>query len=346
MTRIVASAPGKLVLLGEYAVLEGAPALVLAVNRRASVTLDACPGDAWEIASPTLGLDARLRMRADRPEWIGNMPVELEWVATLLARFPGIGELPPRRVELESAAFHLDHAHAGQAGPAFKLGLGSSAALTVALLGALHAQAGLPPPTLDDAIDAHRAIQHGRGSGIDIAASLAGGLIRFQLDDRSVLTLPLALPPELRWCCVYSGHPASTREMLAKVGAWREREPAAFAQCMDELATISSRGIDAIAAHDAAGFLTILHDYARALAGFGESAGADIASREHRTLGALAMRCGCAYKSCGAGGGDVGVTFTVEDSRLQAFAASAADAGFAVIGMQADPKGLNVASTV
>ena len=29
--RIVASAPGKLVALGEYAVLEGAPALVLAV---------------------------------------------------------------------------------------------------------------------------------------------------------------------------------------------------------------------------------------------------------------------------------------------------------------------------
>jgi mevalonate kinase len=36
---IVARAPGKLVALGEYAVLEGAPALVLAVDRYCVATL-------------------------------------------------------------------------------------------------------------------------------------------------------------------------------------------------------------------------------------------------------------------------------------------------------------------
>lgn len=337
--RLNAAAPGKLVLLGEYAVLEGAPALVLAVDRRARVSLVPSGHDSWEIASPTFGLQARLQLRDGNATWIDNAATELQWIAILLARFPQAQALPPCRLELDSDAFYLDHA-----GTLAKLGLGSSAALTVALLGALHAHANLAPPTLDEAITAHRAIQHGHGSGIDIAASLSGGLSRFQLDGGTTRIKPLELPEGVRWCCVYSGRPASTSVMLATVDAWREREPAAYAQCMHELATISSRGIDAMTAKDAAAFLSSLHDYADALARFGEAAGADIASREHRAIAAIAVDCGCVYKSCGAGGGDVGVTFAVEDVRLRAFAVRVAQAGYPVIGLAEDPKGLAVAS--
>ena len=334
MTHILASAPGKLVLLGEYAVLEGAPALVLAVDRRACVTLAPAKGDAWEIVSPTLQLQARLQLRGGDAKWIDKAPVELAWIATLLARFPQAQRLQPCRIALDSEAFFLDHE-----GARAKLGLGSSAALTVALLGALHAHANLPPPTLDAAIEAHRAIQHGRGSGIDVAASLIGGLSRFQLDSDAVRTEPTKLPEGLHWRCVYSGRPASTGAMLAAVAAWRERESTAFAQHTHELATISSRGIDAVIANDAAAFLSSFHDYATALARFGDAAGVDIASREHQAIAAIAADCGCVYKSCGAGGGDVGVTFAVEDTRLRAFSARAQRAGFPVIGLEADPEG-------
>lgn len=339
--RVTASAPGKLVLLGEYAVLEGAPALVLAVNRRARVTLANAGGDCWEILSPTLGLQARLRLHDRNATWIDAAPAELEWVLTLLARFPHIRNSPPYRIELDSDAFYLDHAGARE-----KLGLGSSAALTVAVLGALHALANVAPPALGEAIAAHRAIQHGRGSGIDIAASLVGGVSRFQLRDDTARVAPIDLPNGVRWCCVYSGRPASTGAMLETVAAWREREPTAFAQRTHELATISSRGIDALTANDAAAFLSSLHDYATALARFGTAAGADIASREHRAIAAIAAYCGCVYKSCGAGGGDVGVTFTVEDTRLREFSERALRAGFPVIGLEADPKGLEVVSNV
>lgn len=340
MTRIVASAPGKLVLLGEYAVLEGAPALVLAVDRRASVTLVLAGHDSWEIDSPTLDLQARLQLRADNATWIDKAPPELEWIATLLARFPQTERLPACRIELDSDTFYLDHD-----GTRAKLGLGSSAALAVALLGALHVHANLAPLTLEEAIYTHRAIQHGHGSGIDIAASLSGGLSRFRFDGGAAHIAPMKLPDGLRWCCVYSGRPASTRAMLATVADWREREPTAFAQRTRELATISSRGIDAMAANDAAAFLSSLHAYADELARFGEAAGADIASREHRAIAAIATDCGCVYKSCGAGDGDVGVTFAVEDTRLRAFAERVAQAGYPVIDLAADPKGLAVAST-
>lgn len=338
MNRIEASAPGKLVLLGEYAVLDGAPALVLAVDRRARVTCTPCAGDAWQVISPTLGLDARLRITPNGPAWGTEHAPELEWVATLFARLPFVTSLPPCRVELDSDAFHLDHAGARE-----KLGLGSSAALTVALLGALHALGGQPPPTLAECVDAHRAVQHGRGSGIDIAASLHGGLSRFQLDSRHVPQVePLTWPAGLRWACVYSGKPASTSAMLATVAAWRAHQPAEYTRRIHELATMASRGVDAVVRADSATALASLHDYAIALAGLGEASGADIASRAHRALGQLAAECGVIYKSCGAGGGDVGVTFSVDDVRLQEFSECAVRAGFPVITMQAAIRGLEV----
>ena len=132
--RIAASAPGKLVLLGEYAVLEGAPALVLAVNRRATATLRPAAGRDWEIASPTLGIEARLRFGGSTPAWMGTAAPELAWVGTVMERAPGIARVPACRVELETDRFYLAHR-----GTRHKLGLGSSAALTVALLGALVA---------------------------------------------------------------------------------------------------------------------------------------------------------------------------------------------------------------
>lgn len=338
MTQITASAPGKLVLLGEYAVLEGAPALVLAVNHRASVRLTASADDTWQIAAPTLGLTARLRCNAGQPQWIGAVPDELGWLATLFAHWPLTASVPPCRVKLASDAFYIKHGNTP-----IKLGLGSSAALTVALLGALHALGQQPAPTLDEAIDIHRAIQRGRGSGIDIAASLAGGLQRFQLEAQGAESLPARLPTGLNMACVYSGRPASTSALLAAVAAWRERAPHAYARHMDELATISSRGIDAMTANDAAAFLSNLHAYASALAAFGEAAGVDIASREHRALGELATDCGCVYKSCGAGGGDVGVTFCVDNKCLHEFAERATRAGFPMIDLRADAQGLAVA---
>lgn len=338
MTRIDASAPGKLVLLGEYAVLEGAPALVLAIDRRARVTLIPTGGDAWQIVSPTLGLEARLHLDAAGLHWHAAPPAQLAWLNQVFARFPSLQRMPACRVELDSDAFQYRHA-----GVREKLGLGSSAALVVALLGALHVLTGRTAPTLMEAVAVHRAIQQGRGSGIDIAAALAGGLSRFQLDaNRTPRQTPLRLPRQLHWCCVYSGRPASTRAMLATVAAWRARAPGAYRRHLDELGTMAGCGADAVARDDSATFLATLHDYAVALARLGAASGADIASAAHRALGRIATECGCVYKSCGAGGGDVGVTFCVDDGDLQEFASRATRAGFPLIATQAEPRALEV----
>src|SRR5207302_7834013 len=98
-----ATAPGKLILTGEYAVLDGEPALVIAVTRRA-------------IATQTKG-----------PR--GSSPF-LAAVADELAE-RGLRDAAERAmaIAVDSKAFY-DAPRAGSA--PIKLGLGSSAAVTVA----------------------------------------------------------------------------------------------------------------------------------------------------------------------------------------------------------------------
>src|SRR5262245_32806891 len=98
---MIARAPGKLILTGEYAVLDGAPALVIAVDRRA-------------IARQT---------RPPPPR--GSSPFLVAVAAEIAARR---GEGDPAaaramRVAVDSSAFYDGTT---------KLGLGSSAAVTVA----------------------------------------------------------------------------------------------------------------------------------------------------------------------------------------------------------------------
>ena len=54
MNPLAASAPAKLVLLGEYSVLFGHPAVVMAVNRRAEVGIGPVDGDHWRVEAPGL----------------------------------------------------------------------------------------------------------------------------------------------------------------------------------------------------------------------------------------------------------------------------------------------------
>ena len=51
------STPGKLILLGEYAVLEGAPALVTAINKFAKIVLKETAYNQYYLSAPNLNLN-------------------------------------------------------------------------------------------------------------------------------------------------------------------------------------------------------------------------------------------------------------------------------------------------
>lgn len=351
MDRSEVSAPGKLVLFGEYAVLFGAPAAVAAVDRRAVVTLRPSEGKGWEIAAPGLvSQPARLEVGPDNTvRWHDERGGAFGLVDKLLR---GIGKsgsidlvnLPPLSATLDTRAF-FEPAAGGES----KLGVGSSAALVVAFASALEAWAGGGPDPettgrLQELVDLHRVVQGGTGSGIDVAASLLGGVIRYRLaGDGSVAeAVPLDLPQDLRLIFVWTGRAARTGDFLERLRARREEAPQEINPVLDGLGCVSAAGVGALADDDTERFLDAVDDFWNALDQLGRVIGMPVLSEEHLALRRIAVGCGVRYKPSGAGGGDFGIGFTTDPDAAVAFANLARKTVFGIPNLSIDPIGLEI----
>ncbi len=354
---IAASAPGKLVLLGEYAVLEGAPAVAMAVDRRAVAKLTSQPGPRCEVFAPDV-LKTRTPFSIGSnglPDWqaAGADAAKLSLVDEVLRGLADEGLAPAAgsgfELALDTSAF-FDTQNAERP----KLGLGSSAALTVALAMTFVARAGQADDAASHAswlprlLALHRKFQGGQGSGVDVATSLVGGVIAYQLNDDGATPTarPLTWPAGLHQRFIWSGRSASTPKFLSILRAWRLAHEAEYRTRMDALSSIASAAVEALAASDATAFLSCAASYANDLRALGLASGVSIYSEEHVAIAAVAASHeGVVYKPCGAGGGDVGVLFATDPERLTAAVAQLAAAGFASVPLAVDVTGLRIAIT-
>lgn len=352
MTTMMASAPGKAVLLGEYAVLEGAPALVMAVDRRARVRLASCVSpDSW-IEVPQLGL-APIGFRvAENGEilWRGadveqavfqRARLLLEWlVPRHAARLPAGGGL---RIRIDTGELYQQR----KAGPV-KLGLGSSAAMTVALAGALEAlgavmsRAAVVARLEQQLLAPYRAGQDGRASGIDLAASLHGGVCRYQLDPAGAHAEPVVLPGALKLAFVWTGEAASTPDFLARYARWRAASPGQAAQMSQSLESACRAGLDAVRSDDAAGLMTCINNYGRLMGRIGDLAGLPVVSAPLVEIARTAATHGLACKPCGAGGGDLAMLAGTEEAALEQACRSLASRGWPRLELGPASRGLQV----
>ena len=322
MTLVVeARAPGKLVLLGEYAVRHGAPALVLATQRSVRVRISPGNRGVASVNAPDMGVfAARFAWQpgakpVDQDGAARSLPLVgsvLDWILTTLhAR--GHTLSGGAVIDIDTTAFV--HPTRG------KLGLGSSAALTVALVAGLSGFVCGERRSLNrrqifaDAFNAHAHAQGKAGSGIDVAASVHGGLGEFRRHPRQPLPDHTRLsmrrfakaPP---WLTVFSGVPASTPRLLGTVDGWAQRSNANRAlhdTWMATMARTSEHGIACLRRGDLSGFATAAAAYGQHMTHLGDDAGADIASMAHRRIGDLVRAVGGVYKPSGAGGGDLGL---------------------------------------
>ncbi len=269
---ISVSAPGKLILMGEHAVVYGRPAIAAALDLRLTVNLTPLPpADAGAVHLDLPGLphaeattwdEVRAYARAARERWDA-------YAASPAARsFAAVrGEDPAHlvKVALGEAAEELGSSSGGRPGgesstPGLRLqvlselpvgsGFGSSAATATAVVAALVLWHG---GSLEEEADlaaieriafAAERRQHGLPSGIDGATVLHGGLLwARKLAAGGIETEPFTLrSPVLDRIRVYdTGMPAEpTGAVVAAVRALRERGREAHERILDRIAAATS----------------------------------------------------------------------------------------------------------
>jgi len=332
---ITASAPGKLFLLGEYAVLDGAPALLTAVDRRVTVTIETTDVAPWRLRTPGLNSEA-LALEPDGALPHGLDERELERLrifdAVRAAVQTDTALLPSLAITIDSTPFFRDGGS--------KLGLGSSAAVAVALTAALSAAHSLPvdrESIFARALGAHRAAQGGTGSGGDVAASTFGGLISYS---KGGAPTDLDWPSDLTLTVVVTGEGSSTTDLVGRVNAYRADEPAGYGRDLSALAELAASAEAALASpHE---LLRLASDYFDALVTLDEHSGAGIVSEHHRRLHSLAAELGGVFKTSGAGGGDVGLLFAPAGATTSRAVAAFAEAGAEAVPLAFGERGLEL----
>lgn len=344
---VSASAPAKLVLLGDYAVLEGARALVQAVDRRAHVRIATREDRVCDVHAPDLGIPVARALIGRHGEWQWQCD-EVSRAKLSLVEHVWHGLLREELAPVSGHGFdlHLDTSGFFHADGVSKLGLGSSAALTVALASALASYAGRGEALADRTqwmrrlLHMHGGWQGGRGSGVDVAASVAGGLIAYQLAGPArEPTYTTVTPDRLHCLFVWSGQSVSTSDSLQRLAQWRQSHAVDYAAHMRELGEISAAAIDALQQARLQSFIGLTKDYALALQRFGAACGLEIYSPAQKQLADMASGTDVGYKPCGAGG-DFGVVFAEDAERLATFERVIVPAGMHVVPLGLDSHGV------
>jgi phosphomevalonate kinase len=306
------TAPGKLLLLGEYAVLDGFPAVVAAVNRRA--TGQFVPGR--EAESPLV--DLAVRGAAD-------------------ALGPNRTALPRGSVLVDTHAFSQN---------GVKLGIGSSAATAAVTVGAVLEMAGLAVAEsidliFDVASAAHRAAQGGLGSGADVAAAVYGGMLHYTRSAHGPATIR-RLPPlvGVEMVVFSTGAPSSTVDCLQTVTAFATANPETHRQLLPPIADAVSRFEAGLFARDPAEIFAAIGAAYAGMDMLGQAAGVPIVTPLLAHAATLAHEMGGAAKPSGAGGGDVGIAFLPDRDASEAFRGRARDLSLGILDLFIDPTGV------
>ena len=323
---VVASAPGKLVLSGEYAVLAGAPALVLAVDRRVRCTLTPQSQGGWRIDGR--GFAERLALTKE-----AAFAASPATTPAILGQAMAPAAAPNHlHVVVDSSACYLR---------GVKLGIGSSAAVVTALATAAAALGG-GAMTLPALIAIHRGFQGG-GSGVDVAAAVTGGVVRFQQGR----VAPARLPAGLHLAFVFTGAGTRTADLLARFNAWRasgrpraSHQPRSLERLLDAAHEVAGCVEDCTVTAET--FVAALGEYADVMQRLDRAAGIGIYGAGHVAAAALAATCGVVYKPSGAGGGDMGLALSTDEERLAAFRQAASGTELTVVDLEVDADGVVV----
>lgn len=319
-----ATAPGKLILTGEYAVLEGAPAIVVGVDRRVSAIIGASQGSPFLTAVRD---ELHARGREDAARKAGLLAVQSDELYSGEQKL-GLGSSAAVTVAATALALELADAETRAEAMAAATTDGWQAtnvlstvasetrepidrALVLAIASAAHARA--------------QEARGSRGSGADVAAAVYGGVIEFTAGK----VRPLAWPTSVALVTFFTGVAAQTGPLVRDVMAKRPTEALARIRAASE-AAIANISVEAFAR------------CADAFEGLAAATGLPLVPACVIAARRAMASFGGTAKTTGAGGGDVAIAVVPATADRAAVEAAITAAGGEVLPLQVDRDGVHL----
>ncbi len=238
MNQVSASAPGKLLLFGDHAVVYGHPCIVTAVDQRITATVRKKGTDVFFLDASDMGLTAYSKTRADLGK--KELPKSVAFIEMLYKRF--LEKYPQQEGIVVTTKSQFSS----------QFGFGSSSAVSVAFAKALTSLYGIEMTNhqlFDLCYQAVIDVQ-GVGSGFDIAAAIWGGTIYYvspakvvdQLGSTGESPLPLAVG--------YTGIKADTPTLVRMVQAQYQTEPEKIGGIFEQIHQLVDEAKSAIESQD------------------------------------------------------------------------------------------------
>ncbi len=349
--KVCESAPGKLYLAGEYAVVEaGYPAVVAAMNQEILVTVESSEKGSLH-SSQQNNLQVFWHHEKDQLVFDTVHPYALVESAMRVVEEYVVScgkNLSNYQLDIDS---RLDHAATGK-----KYGLGSSGAVTVAVVRALSKYYSLSLTNLSIyklAVLAQMRLR-AKGSFGDMAASSFGGLIAYYSVDKKWLAKQmevyaikdllemdwedlrislLSLPAPLQLLVGWTGAVASTEHLVSSVekGLSQADKEKAHADFLLASRTCVETLILACQEKDISTIQQTILENRRLLQEFSKTMGIEIETDLLTKFCDIALEAGAVAKSSGAGGGDCGICFITDVAQKEKLTKAWAEKGIQLL---------------
>jgi mevalonate kinase len=222
---------GKVILLGEHAVVYGRPALAVGIER-----------GAWAEARPAIADVCTMHVKG----W--GIDVREDGDQMLARSLGAVARAMRAEGKLDTAKHVVAETDLPPAG-----GLGCSAALGVAVARALDPEA--PPSKIQARVMEWERVFHGNPSGIDGAVATTGGCILFR---KGKPVEPIRSRTPLHLAIGHSGIASSTKSMVESVAKQMQRNPAAVEKAWDGVEALVQNASAALVSGDLEGLGNLL----------------------------------------------------------------------------------------
>jgi len=294
--KVTASAPGKLMIFGEHAVVYGSPCIVTAVNQRVRVAVEPNGEGEIHVCSPNVGLDEYHKKIARLGK--DDLPKSMAFVEMLVKRV------------YEKYGLHSGIRISTESDFSTQFGFGSSAAVVAALAKALDGYFELNMSKKEIFQIAYQAVLdvQGVGSGFDVAASVYGGTIYYVTPGKVIENV---YEGELPMVIGYTGVKADTPTLIRQVAELKRKE-GWVDSVFSDITDLVNKAKNAFKDNDFVQIGKLMNDNQKLLSTLNvSSVELDCLIKVSRDSGALGA------KLSGAGGGDCMIVFAVKDKQKQ-----------------------------